>query len=340
MTELTDWLAKRVEQALEPGLPICDPHHHLWDHRPTYVHRYLLDDFLSDIRGGHNIVSTVFLECEAFYRASGAEAMKPVGEVEFINGIAAMSASGLYGQTQIAAAIVGFADLRLGAAVDDVLQAQLVAGGGRFRGVRHASAYDPNPGIVGADNTNPDGGVFTNKDFREGFARLAPLNLSFDAWLFHPQIPELIDLANHFPDTPIVLDHVGGPLGIGPYAGRRDAIFETWAKNINELAKCTNVNVKLGGLAMKLTGFGHHKLSDPAPSEILAEDWKPYLLHCIEAFGPTRCMFESNFPVDKASCSYTSLCNAFKIVTSDFRPSEKAQLFHDTAARFYRIEEY
>ena len=339
MTELTDWLAQRAEAALEPDLPICDPHHHLWDHRPTYVYRYLLDDFLSDIGGGHNIVSTVFLECEAFYRVNGAEAMKPVGEVEFVNGMAAMSASGLYGPIQVAAAIVGFADLRLGAAVEEVLQAQLAAGGGRFRGIRHASAHDPDPGIVGAENTNPNGNVLSDKKFREGFAQLAPLNLSFDSWLYHPQIPQLADLANSFPDTPIVLDHVGGLLGIGSYAGQRDKIFETWAQDINALAKCPNVNVKLGGLAMKLTGFGHHKLPDPPSSETLAQDWKPYLIHCIEAFRPERCMFESNFPVDKASCAYTSLWNAFKLVTRDFSPSDKAHLFHDTAARFYRIEE-
>ena len=338
MTELTDWLAQRAEAALEPDLPICDPHHHLWDHRPTYVYRYLLDDFLSDIGGGHNIVSTVFLECEAFYRASGAEAIKPVGEVEFVNGMAAMSASGLYGPTQAAAAIVGFADLRLGAVVDEVLQAQLAAGGGRFRGIRHSSAHDPDPGIVGAEKTNPNGNVFSDKLFREGFAQLEPLNLSFDSWLYHPQIPQLADLANSFPDTAIVLDHVGGPLGIGPYAGQREKNFETWAQNMDALAKCPNVNVKLGGLAMKLTGFGRHKLPDPPSSETLAQDWKPYLIHCIEAFGPERCMFESNFPVDKASCAYTSLWNAFKLVTRDFSPSDKAHLFHDTAARFYRIE--
>ncbi len=265
--------------------------------------------------------------------------MKPVGEVEFVNGMAAMSASGLYGPTQVAAAIVGFADLRLGAVVDEVLQAQLAAGGGRFRGIRHSSAHDPDPGIVGAENTNPNGNVFSDKLFREGFAQLEPLNLSFDSWLYHPQIPQLADLANSFPDTAIVLDHVGGPLGIGPYAGQREKNFETWAQNMDALAKCPNVNVKLGGLAMKLTGFGYHKLPDPPSSETLAQDWKPYLIHCIEAFGPERCMFESNFPVDKASCAYTSLWNAFKLVTRDFSPSDKAHLFHDTAARFYRIEE-
>ena len=337
MSQLDDWLAKTTEAALEPDLPICDPHHHLWDQRETFVYRYLLDDFLTDIGGGHNVVSTVFLECEAFYRAKGGPAMAPVGETEFVNGVAAMSASGLYGGTQVAAAIVGFADLRLGTAVGDVLAAHIQAGGDRFRGVRHSTAYDVHDGIVGAHHTNPKGDVFDDAGFREGFAQLAPLNLSFDAWFYHPQIPELIDLARAFPDTMIVMDHVGGPLGVGPYAGRRDEIFADWSKNITKLAQCPNVHVKLGGLAMKMTGFGHHKLPKPPSSEILAEAWKPYVMHCIAAFGPERCMFESNFPVDKATCAYTTLWNAFKRLAAGFSASEKAALFHDTAARFYRI---
>ncbi len=335
----SDWLAKRVETALEPELPICDPHHHLWDQHYAFASRYLLDEFLADVGGGHNVVSTVFLECEAFYRAGADEAMAPVGEVEFVNGVAAMSASGLYGLPRVAAAIVGFADLRLGEAVGDVLRVEIQAGGGRFRGIRHATASDPNPGIIGADNTNPNGDIFSDPTFRQGFAQLAPLGLSYDAWLYHPQIPELTGLAQAFPETPIVLDHVGGPLGIGPYAGRRDEIFAGWAKDMNSLAQCPNVHVKLGGLAMKLTGFGHHKLDQPPSSQTLAEAWKPYLMHCIEAFGPERCMFESNFPVDKATCAYTTLWNAFKLVTEDFSAADKAALFHNTATGFYRIEE-
>jgi predicted TIM-barrel fold metal-dependent hydrolase len=339
MTELTDWLGQRVEPAIAPGLPICDPHHHLWDQRETYVYHYLLDDFLADIGGGHNIISTVFLECEAFYRAKGGAAMAPVGEVEFVAGMAAMSASGLYGKTQIAAAIVGFADLRLGEGVGEVLQAEIQAGGGRFRGIRHATAADPDPGIIGADRTNPNGDVFSDPAFRQGFAQLAPFGLSYDSWLYHPQIPQLTDLARAFPETPIVLDHVGGPLGIGPYAGRREEVFAAWADDMAALAQCPNVHVKLGGLAMKLTGFGHHRLDRPPSSETLAEAWKPYLMHCIETFGPARCMFESNFPVDKATCAYTTLWNAFKLVSTDFGAADKAALFHDTAAGFYRIED-
>ncbi|MFP6773941.1 MAG: amidohydrolase family protein [Alphaproteobacteria bacterium] len=335
----SEWLAQRVETALAPELAICDPHHHLWDHHAAFASRYLLDEFLTDASGGHNIVATVFLECEAFYRAGGGEEMKPVGEIEAVNGIAAMSASGLYGKTRVAAAMVGFADLRLGEAVQDVLAAEITAGGGRFRGIRHSSAHDPDDRVIGATGTNPQGDVFSDPAFRRGFAQLAPLDLSYDSWLYHPQIPELADLARAFPDTAIVLDHVGGPLGIGPYKGRRDDVFAAWAREMTTLAACDNVHVKLGGLAMKLTGFGHHKLDQPPSSETLAAAWKPYLLHCIEAFGPARCMFESNFPVDRASCAYTTLWNAFKHVTADFNGADKAALFHDTATRFYRIEE-
>ena len=339
MTQLDDWLGRMTEQALEPDLPICDPHHHLWDQRETFVYRYLLEDFFADMSGGHNIVSTVFLECEAFYRSKGDANMAPVGETEFVRGMAAMAASGIYGKTQVAAAIVGFADLRLGEEVKDILQAHIEAGGGRFRGIRHSTAHDADTGILGAEHTSPNPGLFQDGTFRKGFAQLAPLNMSFDAWFYHPQMPELTDLAQAFPETPIVMDHVGAPLGIGPYKGLRDEIFSQWSANVTALAKCSNVYVKLGGLAMKLTGFGHHKLDVPPSSEVLAGDWKPYLMHCIEAFGPERCMFESNFPVDKASCAYTTLWNAFKRLTADFSASDKAALFHDTATRFYRIEE-
>ncbi len=343
MAEIDDWLDRMTEEALEPALPICDPHHHLWDQRETFVYRYLLEEFFADMSGGHNIVSTVFLECEAYYRdidrLGGDPNMAPVGETEFVRGMAAMADASYYGKTRVAAAIVGFADLRLGEGVKDILQAHIEAGGGRFRGIRHSTAHDENDGIMGAEHTAPNAGLLYDETFRQGFAQLAPLNMSFDSWFYHPQMPELIDLAQAFPETPIVMDHVGAPLGIGPYAGRRDEIFASWSENVTALAKCPNVHVKLGGLAMKLTGFGHHKLDIPPSSEVLAEDWKPYLMHCIEAFGPERCMFESNFPVDKASCAYTTLWNAFKRVASDFSAGEKASLFHGTAARFYRIEE-
>jgi predicted TIM-barrel fold metal-dependent hydrolase len=259
---------------------------------------------------------------------------RPVGETEFVNGVAAMSASGGYGPTRICAGIVGRADLRLGARVQEVLEAHLRAGGDRFRGIRQSTPQD---GSV-QDFSDRPVGTLADPDFRAGFARLAPLGLSFDAWLFHPQIPELIALARAFPETAIVLDHVGTPLAVGAYAGHQDAVFAAWSASIRELATCPNVCVKVGGLGMTLTGFGFHDEAEPPSSERLAARWRPYVETCIEAFGAERCMFESNFPVDKAAFSYAVYWNACKRLTQGASATEKAALFSGSAARFYRLD--
>lgn len=326
------WLDRHHEAILEPDLPIVDPHHHLWD-RPGW--RYLLDELLIDLHSGHRIVATVFLQCGAMHRATGAVALRPVGETEFVNGVAAMSASGGYGPTQVCAGIVGHADLRLGARVDAVLEAHLRVGGDRFRGIRQSNARNDTRSLPA---NAPMPGLLADADFRAGFARLAPHDLSFDAWLHHPQIDELTALARAFPDTAIVLDHVGGPLGTGPYAGRRDAEFARWAASIRALATCTNVSVKLGGLGMPFTNLGLHDGPEPPSSERLATVSRPYFETCIAAFGPERCMFESNFPVDKESFSYAVYWNACKRLTQGASASERAALFSGTAARFYRLE--
>ena len=339
MTLEENWLDRTREATLEPELPICDPPHHLWDHREV-VHppemRYLLDDFLRDTGSGHNVVATVHIEVRQMYRAAGPKAMRPVGETEFVNGIAAMSASGRYGPTRVAAGIVGHADLTLGDSVEPVLQAHLAAGGGRFRGIRHSVSWVASDAVRNAA-TNPPDGLYNDREFRRGFACLAPLGLSFEGWLYHPQIGELTDLARAFPDTTIVLDHFGGPLGIGPYAGRRAEILAQWRKDIAELAQCPNVVAKLGGINMAINGFAWHERERPPTSQQLSEATAPYYEHCIERFGPDRCMFESNFPVDKVSCSYNILWNAFKRLTADFSADERATLFHDTAMRVYRL---
>ena len=329
-----DWLARRTETILEPGLPIVDPHHHLWD-RPGW--RYMLDDLLADTNAGHNIVATVFIQCRSMHRITGPEEMRPVGETEFVNGVAAMSASGGFGPTKVCAGIVGHADLRNGARTADVLRAHISAGGGRFRGIRHITTYDPDPELLNPAYTPPKGLMY-DKVFREGFACLAPLNLTFDAWLFHPQIDDLTALAQSFPGTGICLNHVGGPLAIGGYAGRRAEIRATWAKSIRALAACPNVVVKLGGMAMRINGWDFHQKADPPTSEELAAAWKPYVETCIEAFGPSRCMFESNFPVDKGSYSYAAYWNACKILARGYSAAEKTALFSGTAARFYRLD--
>jgi predicted TIM-barrel fold metal-dependent hydrolase len=335
-TDLKAWLATRpTEAALEPALPIIDPHHHFWD--TPQRGRYFLPELLKDIGGGHNIVSTVFLECGAMYRKDGPRDMAPVGEVEFVNGIAAMSASGTYGDCRVAEAIIGHADVTIGARVRDVLEAQLKVGGGRFRGIRYGVSWDGSDEISKHISRFVPPGIVRDAKFREGFAQLAPLGLSFESWQYHPQLPDAIDLARAFPETTIILNHVGGVLGVGPYSGRRQEILAGWRKDIAELAKCPNVNVKLGGIGMTSFGFDFHERDVPPSSEELAAAWRQYVEPCIEAFGVNRCMFESNFPPDKQSCGYTGLWNAFKRITSGASDTEKTALYSGTAARVYRL---
>jgi predicted TIM-barrel fold metal-dependent hydrolase len=329
-----DWLAHRVEQVLDPARPIVDPHHHLWDRGGQ---RYLIEEMSSDLASGHNVIATVYVEARSMYRAQGPEAFRPVGEVEFANGAAAMSASGGYGPAAVCAGIVGHVNLLLGEGAQAVLEAEIAAGQGRFRGIRHSSAFDADTDVAGMYATRPKG-LLLDKTFRKGFACLAPLGLSFDAWLFHPQIGELTDLARAFPDTRIVLDHCGGPAGIGSYANRREEIFAGWRASIQEIAKCPNVVVKLGGLAMRLLGYDFHERPLPPSSEELASAWRPTIETCIEAFGPARAMFESNFPPDKGQCSYQVIFNAFKRISASCSEAEKTALFSKTAADFYRLK--
>jgi predicted TIM-barrel fold metal-dependent hydrolase len=329
-----DWLDRRKEAILEPELAIIDPHHHLWD-RPG--DRYLLDELLTDTGSGHNILATVFVQARAMLRATGPAELRPVGETEFVNGVAAMSASGIYGKTRHCAGIVGHADLTLGSRVAGVLEAHQRAGGDRFRGIRHISAWDADASIANPAYAPPRG-LLADSSFREGFAVLARLGLSFDAWLYHPQIDELADLARAFAETPIVLDHVGGPVGIGRFEGRRAEVFSDWAAAMRRLSSCPNVSVKLGGLGMRLGGFGFHEQEEPPSSETLAASWRPYIETSIEAFGPSRCMFESNFPVDKGSYSYPVFWNACKLLAKGASAAEKSDLFAGTAARVYRLD--
>ena len=327
------WWAKTKEGILEPALEIVDPHHHLWDRDD---HRYLLDQLLDDTGSGHNITHSVFVECGSMYRAEGPTEMKPVGEIEFVNGAAAMSASGHYGKSRLCAAIVGHADLRLGDEVARVLEAQIAAGDGRFRGIRHSVVWDENP-MFSRGRTNSPKGQMADPTWRAGFARLAPLNLTFEAWLYHPQLMELADLARAFPQTTIILNHVGGPLGIGSYADKKPETFALWKAGIAELGKCENVVVKLGGLGMLFGMFDFHTRQTPPSSAELAQAYKPYIETCIAAFGPNRGMFESNFPPDGVSSSYAGVWNAFKRLAANFSSDEKAKLFSGTAKRVYRL---
>lgn len=329
------WRALRREEILEPDLPIVDAHHHLWRRGRS---RYLLDEYLAEAEGGHDIRASVYVECGSFYRARADALMAPVGEVEFANGIAAMAASVDAGSTRVAAAIVGTADLSVGAEAARVLDAQMAVAPDRFRGIRLIVKWDADEQLNNGRYVIPRS-LMQDRDFRAGFALLAPRRLSFDAMVYHPQILELTDLARAYPDTTIVLNHVGGPLaGTRTYLARKHEAYADWRAAMVELARCPNVYVKLGGLGMPYLGFGFEARGAPASSEELAQAWGPYIEFCIEAFGPARCMFESNFPPDRASADFHVIWNAFKRITSRYGAQERRALFHDTAADAYRLD--
>ena len=312
------------EAPLVPDLAICDPHHHLWEY-PDSV--YLPPDLRAD-GAALNITSTVFVECGSAYRTSGPERMAPVGETTWVAEVATGDGT--------ARGIVGFADLTAGAAVDEVLAAHLDAGGGRFRGIRHASAWDESPAIR-ESHTKPPPGLLLQPDFRAGLAAVGRAGLSFDAWLYHPQLPELLDLARALPEVSMVLDHLGGPLGIGPYAGREAEVRVAWQASMRQLASCPNVTVKLGGIGMPIYGRGWHRRPEPPTSEEVARAWGPDVRWLIETFGSDRCMFESNFPVDRRSFGYHTCWNAFIRMVEGCSDHERRQLFHDNAVRVYRL---
>ena len=333
-----DWLALTPEPTLEPEIPVCDAHHHFWDIRPERIpyQRYLLHELAEDINSGHNVRSTVFVEARSMYRSDGPEEMRPVGEVEFVQGLAAASASGLYGPGRAAAAIVGHANLNLGDKVEPVLDALRAASPNRFRGIRHSVTWDSHPEV---ENTaaHQIEGQMASQNSRAGARVLARTGLSLDAWLYFPQLPELVDFARAVPDLTIILNHIGGLLRVGPYADRDDEVLASWRSGIAAVAECPNVTVKLGGIGMPRTGFDWATRDQPIGSEEMAESMAPFMTYCIDRFGPDRCMFESNYPVDKMAYSYNVMYNAFKRLSQGYSAAERASMFHDTAARVYRI---
>ncbi len=330
--ELNAWTQKRQEAVIEPDLPIIDPHHHVWEKE---LGRYLTHELAEDVHSGHNVIATVFIEAGSMYRADGPAAMKPVGEVEFVNGIAAMSASGKYGKARLCAGIIGHADLMLGDAARPVLEALIAAGNGRFRGIRHGVTWDTGNAAKFGRRQPPRHQVL-EPAFRKGMAHLKPLGLSFESWQFHPQLPETVDLLRAFPDTNVILNHCGGLLGIAPHENRGE-VFKVWRDNLRALVQFPHLTVKVGGLGMTYCGWDFHLRDTPPSSEELAAAWRPYVETCIELFGPDRCMMESNFPVDKESTGYHVLWNALKRITQNHSAADKSKLYRDTAARVYRL---
>ncbi len=335
-TEKQRWLDQVVEEIIEPELAIVDPHHHLWRDRGT---DYLVEDLLIDTGSGHNIQKTVFIECGAEYLTDGPDHLKPLGETEFVVEQAKLSReyAGTAGGAVIAG-IVGSADLRLGSAVQDVLTQHIEIAGALFKGIRHALAHAEFPDALLIAGRAP-AGLYLDENFRKGLKVLGKMDLTYDSWHYHYQNRDFAELARSAPDTVMVLDHFGTPLGVGPYLKEKDAIFTQWKKDIREIADCKNVVAKLGGLAMPDNGFGWDKNSVPPTSDEFCAMQRDWYLHTIDCFGPERCMMESNFPVDKMSLSYPVLYNGLKKIVADFSRSDKEALFYNTASKIYRLDE-
>lgn len=330
LTVRPEWLSLHKEEILDPALPIIDAHHHFYE-RPNWV--YMEDDYLDDIQTGHKVIATVYMQAQTRYSVEAPHHMRPVGETSFI---ASRTKELISSGTQIAAGIVGHTDLRLGAQVREVLEGHIEAGQGRFRGIRHLTTWDNDSSLVNPLSAVP-AGLMQDVNYQKGVAELSSLDLSYDAWLFFHQLPELYDLAKRFPETSMIINHCGGIVRIGAYAQKDKEVFQLWKKNMHALAELPNVYVKLGGLGMRINGFNFHEAKTPPSSQELSQTWRPWMEFCIESFGAKRCMFESNFPVDKGSYSYATVWNAFKRLSANASPTERTQLFSETAKEVYKL---
>ncbi|MEE2914727.1 MAG: amidohydrolase family protein [Pseudomonadota bacterium] len=320
------------EEILDPDRPIVDPHHHLWETHSMWG-VYTLEDLWNDTESGHNIQKTVFIDCHSNYLTNGPDHLKPIGETEYVALVAAESAE--TDNKATIAAIVSHANMQLGEGIEEVLAAHEEAGNGLFRGIRHAGPHDTSGTLRNPGSPRPC--PYSDEDFRTGVRTLGELGYTYDTWHFFMQNQDYLSLAMACPETTMILDHFGTPLGVGAYANQQEEIFAQWQKDVAAIAECPNVFAKLGGLAMPDNGFGWHERERPPSSDEFVEAQKPYFMHMIECFGPERCMFESNYPVDKLSVSYHVLWNAFKKLTADFSDDEKNAMFHDTASQIYRI---
>ena len=328
-----DWLAQAEPEAiLEPALPIIDTHHHVWRDRGGYM----LGEVLADTGSGHNVVSTVFIECRFQYRTEGPVEMRPIGEVESVAALAVECETKHKGRTRVAAGIVGYADLALGDRVEPVLAALIKAGGGRFKGVRNSAGWHADP-VIGNNHHGAGPGHYLRADFQAGLNRLTAMGLSLDALVFHHQHADMLALARACPDANIIMNHTGMPLGYGAFAGKQREVLDQWRARLPEIAACPNVSMKLGGMMMRLASFDYGKAAAPLTSAQLADHWRPYIEPCIELFGAKRCTFESNFPVDKMGIGYAAIWNAFKRIAAGASTDEKAALFSGTARRVYRL---
>lgn len=333
-----DWLEQRVEEPVDPDRRIVDPHHHLWDRNAS---TYLAAELLADTRSTHNVTHTVFVECNASYDRDAPAGMAPIGETKFVASEAAeverLNGASTTGATTIAA-IVSHADMMLGDSVEEVLAAHDAAGSGLFRGIRHAVSWDQHPDVPNG-HSKPTEAMMTTPEFHAGVSKLGAMGFSYDAWMYHPQLPQLVGLAQAAPETSIILDHLGGPMGIGPYGADRESAMATWRASMTELAKCPNVTLKVGGIGMDgYYGLGWTELAVPPDSDTVVTAWQDRVHWCIDTFGPDRCMFESNFPVDRQALTYPVLWNALQKMASRYSDAEQDAMFSGTATRIYKLD--
>ncbi len=328
-------LAAHDAEILGPEIPIIDAHQHLFD-RPA--RRYLLDSYLADATTGHNIVATIFVETQAMARPFGPEFMRPIGEIEFANGVGAMSASGAYGPVRVCAGIVGYADLTVGEQIGELLDRSMAAAPDRFRGIRQITIDHPTEAPYKHMTHRPARAIMEHPAFRTGLRQLAPRGLTFDVAVMHHQLPKICALADEFADTTFILEHLGIAIAMPEDGQERAEVFRSWRENLSEVAARPNVICKVGGLGLPFWGFGYESLPGRPAYLDLAAMWRPYVEAGIELFGPERCMAESNFPNDGGVCDFAALWNALKYIVKEYSPTEKASLFSGTAARAYRLD--
>ncbi|HYF19805.1 MAG TPA: amidohydrolase family protein [Ramlibacter sp.] len=330
------WLARALpEPALDPEVPVVDPHMHFWHHKSGY--RYFVEEFARDVAAsGHDVQGTVYVECGSMYRAGGPEHLRSVGEAEFAVGQAAIAASGKYTKALGAAGIIGFADLTLGPLARETVDAHVAAANGRFRGIRQRAKWDGDPAVRGP--VSADGpGLFLRPEFGEGLDYLTSVGLLFEASVFHHQLPDVVALARAHPDARIVIGNNASPVGHSSYAGKEAEVHAQWLSGIRALAGCSNVSIKLGGLLMSLGSFDFTRAERPPSSDELADLWRPWIEPCLDILGPDRCMASSNFPVDKAGMPYGTVWNAFKRIAGVCSASEKRLLLAGNAKRIYGL---
>lgn len=324
----------RDETILDPEMPIVDAHVHLV-HRPDL--NYMLDDLIADLSAGHRIAATVYIENGSMYRTTGPELLRSLGEIEYANGLGAMGASGVFGPTRFCAAIVGYAPVDKGDSVAELLDRALAVAPDRLRAVRQMAFFHPSEIFQSLPLGFPEG-ILSSASFLEGYRHVGSRGLSYEACVFHNQLGEVRDLADAFPETQLVVGHMGMAFGLGLDRNQRHEVFLDWRKSMQQIAERPNTLCKIGGLGLLFWGFGFEGHAGSVSSGQLAEVWQPYVEAVIEAFGPERCMMESNFPEDGPSCGYVPSWNALKLCTRGYSAEERAAMFHNNAARFYRID--